>query len=107
MLYEVITTHQGFGSPGDSGADAGFLTNNQRSWHPVIAATGRDGVTRDDGRGDISSNWVPPFDDAVGSQTMYCTDCHGSGTAPGTVVPDGGDNGRPWGPSGPTSCPPS
>ncbi|MEW8194937.1 MAG: hypothetical protein AB2793_14585, partial [Candidatus Thiodiazotropha sp.] len=98
--FQAPVSHQGFGSPGDSGADIDFLSNNQRSWHPVIAATGRSGLQRNQGDEDISSNWVPPFDDAVGSQTMYCSDCHGSGTSPGTVVPDGGDNGRPWGPHG-------
>jgi hypothetical protein len=38
----------------------------------------------------------------LGVQTMYCSDCHGSDTAPsgpatGTVIPSGG---RPWGPHG-------
>ncbi|MEW8100086.1 MAG: multiheme c-type cytochrome [Candidatus Thiodiazotropha endolucinida] len=98
--FQAPVAHQGFGSPGDSGADFDYLSNNQRSWHPVIAATGRDGLQRNQGDEDISSNWVPPFDDEVGGQTMYCSDCHGSGTAPGTVVPDGGANGRPWGPHG-------
>ena len=28
---------------------------------------------------------------------MYCSDCHGSNTAPGIVVPDAG---KPWGPHG-------
>jgi len=31
---------------------------------------------------------------------MYCSDCHGSDTAAGTVVPNGGENGDPWGPHG-------
>jgi hypothetical protein len=31
---------------------------------------------------------------------MYCSDCHGSETATGTVVPTGGENGRTWGPHG-------
>lgn len=31
---------------------------------------------------------------------MYCSDCHGSNTANGTVVPNGGTNGSPWGPHG-------
>jgi hypothetical protein len=33
----------------------------------------------------------------IGSQTMYCSDCHGRNTANGTAVPPG--NG-PWGPHG-------
>ena len=96
-------THQGFGSPGDSGAGGAFLINNQRSWHPVIGPTGRDGNGRNQsGGGSIAGNWVPPFDQFVGDQTMYCSDCHGSATAAGTVVPIGGENGNPWGPHGST-----
>lgn len=34
---------------------------------------------------------------------MYCSDCHGSSTAADTVVPDGGENGQPWGPHGSTN----
>lgn len=98
--FQAPLHHQGQVSPGDSGAGSAFLLNNHRSWHPVVAATGRDGIVRNQGRGDISGNWTPPFDQAVGSQTMYCSDCHGSATAPATVVPDGGENGRPWGPHG-------
>ncbi|MCU7856099.1 MAG: hypothetical protein KZQ79_10485, partial [Candidatus Thiodiazotropha sp. (ex Lucinoma borealis)] len=98
--FQSPVLHQGMSSPGDSGAGSAFLLNNQRSWHPVVAPTGRDGLLRNQDKEDISDNWVPPFDDAVGSQTMYCSDCHGSGTTFGTVVPDGGENGRPWGPHG-------
>ncbi|MCB1849739.1 MAG: hypothetical protein KDI83_02960 [Gammaproteobacteria bacterium] len=98
--FQAPFSHQGNGSPGTSGAGAGFLSNNQRSWHPVMQPTGRTGSLRNQGNGDISDNWIAPFDDAVGNQTMYCSDCHGSGTAPGTVVPDGGEHGRPWGPHG-------
>jgi hypothetical protein len=98
--FQSPETHQGLSSPGDSGAGGAYLSNNQRSWHPVIASTGRDGFLRNNGKDDISGNWVAPFDSAVGTQTMYCSDCHGSGTATGTVVPDGGENGRPWGPHG-------
>jgi len=72
-------------------------TNNHRSWHPVMAETGRDAVTR--GNMD-ASNFTAPFDAAVGSQTMYCSDCHGSETGNETVEPTGGENGNPWGPHG-------
>jgi hypothetical protein len=35
---------------------------------------------------------------------MYCTDCHGTSTANGTVVPGGSQpNGNPWGPHGSTN----
>ena len=33
----------------------------------------------------------------IGSQTMYCSDCHGAATANATVEPSGSD---PWGPHG-------
>lgn len=99
----------------DGGANGGntsaYNTNNHRSWHPVMRATGRTLAKRA-----ISGNspWYRPWSGNVGTQTMYCTDCHGSGTtgtgktyndgnAPagrGTVVPDGGANGSPWGPHG-------
>ena len=36
----------------------------------------------------------------MGNQTMYCSDCHGSNTSTNTVVPDGGENGKAWGPHG-------
>ncbi len=98
--FQSPVSHQGMSSPGDSGADSAYTTNNQRSWHPVMRSTGRDGLLRNQGDSDISGNWVAPFDGSVGSQTMYCSDCHGSGTASGTVVPDGGEDGKPWGPHG-------
>jgi hypothetical protein len=41
-----------------------------------------------------------PWSNAVGSQTMYCSDCHGSNTADNSVIPPGGENGTPWGPHG-------
>ena len=98
--FQAPVTHRGEGTKPNPGAGSGFLTQNHRSWHPVIDQTGRDGVTRNDGRDSIASNWVAPFDNAVGSQTMYCSDCHGSATSGATVVPDGGEDGKPWGPHG-------
>lgn len=100
--FQAPLTHQGEGSKPNPGAGSGFLTNNHRSWHPVVGATGRTGNVRNDGDGSIAGNWEPPFDRGVGVQTMYCSDCHGSATAPGTVVPNGGENGSPWGPHGST-----
>lgn len=98
--FQSPLSHQGEGTKPNSGAGSSFGGNNHRSWHPVMSRTGRDGVTRNDGRGSIAGNWEPPFDRGVGSQTMYCSDCHGSATAGATVVPDGGENGNPWGPHG-------
>ena len=77
---------------GDQGAPGG----NHRSWHPVIEATGRDAGTRN--MSASTNMFLAPWDGAnIGTQTMYCSDCHGSNTANGTVVPTGDD---PWGPHG-------
>ena len=103
MYKRQPLAHRGQVSAADSGAGPGFGTNNHRSWHPVMGATGRDPCLRTDGRDDISNNWLSPFNVGVGTQTMLCSDCHGSDTAPGTVVPDGGENGNPWGPHGSTN----
>jgi hypothetical protein len=42
--------------------------------------------------------WRSPWNASadVGTQTMYCSDCHGTSTAASTVVPTAG----PWGPHG-------
>jgi hypothetical protein len=75
-------------------------TNNHRSWHPVMRQTGRTAAERQAN----ADNWLPPFNAAVGTQTMYCSDCHGSNTNLGTVVPgDGSENSSPWGPHGSTN----
>ena len=96
MEYQSPLAHAGEGTAANSGADPRFATNNHRAWHPVMASTGRTpGI-----RVANANNWVAPFNLAVGTQTMYCTDCHGSSTATGTVVPNGGENGSPWGPHG-------
>ncbi|WP_448191381.1 hypothetical protein [Azospirillum sp. sgz301742] len=81
----------------------GGVNNNHRSWHPVMAPTGRDPGTR--GNTGMNVNWLGPFSKAVGTQTMYCSDCHGSNVpTAGTVTPDGNsasnENGNPWGPHG-------
>lgn len=81
---------------GNTGAGSAF-PGNHRSWHPVIGPTGRSlalrGIT-------AASPWLAPWTNDVGTQTMYCSDCHGSDTAPGTVVPSGSN---PWGPHGSTN----
>lgn len=79
---------------GDTGEPGG----NHRSWHPVIAPTGRTTGIRQADR----TNWLSPWnsDEFIGQQTMYCSDCHGSETAAGTIVPAGGEDGRSWGPHG-------
>jgi hypothetical protein len=64
-----------------------------RSWHPVMAPTGRTLAVRNMGAGAFLAPWA----NDVGTQTMYCSACHGSNTAQTTVVPTGD---RPWGPHG-------
>ena len=110
MEFQAPASHMGTPlSTIDSGASSNYSTNNYRSWHPVMAATGRTVVLR----GNASPNlWRAPWNgsdidggstivSAVGTQTMYCSDCHGSQTnlADG-VVPVGGENGNSWGPHG-------
>ena len=96
--YNSPDSHKGETSLGaDGGADPAYNTNNHRGWHPVMNDTGRTPAVRNAD----ASNWLTPFDNAVGTQTMYCTDCHGSNTDPGTVDPDPGqENGAVWGPHG-------
>jgi hypothetical protein len=73
--------------------DQGQLALNHRSWHPVMAPTGRTLTIRGMGNGAFLAPWA----NDVGTQTMYCSDCHGTNTTQGSVVPTGG---RPWGPHG-------
>ncbi len=83
--------------PGDKGEPGG----NHRSWHPVIDNTGRTLAERGGASANLFlSPWNGGGGSYIGNLTMYCTDCHGSGTAPGTVVPSGGPDGDPWGPHG-------
>jgi hypothetical protein len=49
--------------------------------------------------------WRAPFHNAIGTQTMYCSDCHGSNVTSATsVIPDNTvpatGAGNPWGPHG-------
>ncbi len=100
MEIQAPIGHTGEGtSTSASGSAAAYANNNHRSWHPVMAKTGRtlaERVSAD------ATNWLAPWNNAadIGNQTMYCSDCHGSDTAAGTVVPNGGENGQPWGPHG-------
>ncbi|NOY62343.1 MAG: cytochrome c3 family protein [Gammaproteobacteria bacterium] len=91
-----LTPSGAFQGPDGGGNMVDYMTNNHRSWHPVLRETGRTPAVR----GADAENWTPPFNAAVGTQTMYCTDCHGSNTPPGTAVPVGGENGFVWGPHG-------
>ncbi len=75
-------------------ADVGETSAIHSSGHPVITATSRFTSTR----GNMNAtNFKTPWSTAVGSQTMYCTDCHGSETAMGTSEPT---TPNPWGPHG-------
>ncbi|MDP2369642.1 cytochrome c3 family protein [Rhodoferax sp.] len=87
------------GNNGGTGT-AASNNNNHRSWHPVMAPTGR--TTR-------AGAWLAPWNNTgtggklgrLGVQTMYCSDCHGSSTGTtASVIPTGGDNGAAWGPHG-------
>ena len=79
----------------DGGAvDANANGKNHRSWHPVMAATGRTATKRSI---TATSAFKLPWSNAVGTQTMYCSDCHGSSTAAGTAIPN---TGNAWGPHG-------
>jgi Doubled CXXCH motif (Paired_CXXCH_1) len=93
MEFQAPLTHRGEVTSTDSGAGSGFSTNNHRSWHPVIDATGRSAATRQMS----AAAFVVPWNAAIGTQSMYCSDCHGRSTAANTVVPP---TGRPWGPHG-------
>jgi cytochrome c553 len=76
--------------------DRGEPGGNHRSWHPVIESTGRSAADR---TMTASPNmFLPPWNGAnIGSQTMYCSDCHGRNTPTGTVEPPAD---TPWGPHG-------
>jgi Doubled CXXCH motif (Paired_CXXCH_1) len=90
--FQAPAGHQGDVTGLNSGAGSNYGANNRRSWHPVIGATGRTIVT--------AATLRLPWSNAIGTQTMYCSDCHGSNTADTTVIPTGGENGTPWGPHG-------
>jgi hypothetical protein len=80
---------------GDQGEPGG----NHRSWHPVIDNTGRSAADRN--MSASTNMFLAPWNGAnIGTQTMYCSDCHGTETIPGTAVPSGTN---PWGPHGSTN----
>lgn len=110
MEFQAPAGHKRAVSTTDSGAFKGtppgrsytvdFQARNHRSWHPVMDNTGRTLSERGIASG---TPWLSPWSNVtgqpenIGTQTMYCSDCHGSNTASGTVVPDAG---KPWGPHG-------
>ena len=113
MEFQAPVSHQGApASTLDSGAT--LSTNNYRSWHPVMDATGRTVAVR----GGVAANlWRAPWNGsdtdtgstivaAVGTQTMYCSDCHGSDNSVTYTTdavgsdPEGGEDGKSWGPHG-------
>ena len=95
--FQAPIAHRGATTTSDSGAGSAYSSNNHRSWHPVMDVTGRTPAIRNISLG---NPWLRPWSNAVGTQTMYCSDCHGGDTAPNTVIPNGGENGEPWGPHG-------
>jgi hypothetical protein len=101
MEFQPPATHKGEVTTTNSGAASAYTTNNHRSWHPVIDGTGRTLAIRQMTNATATTAWRAPWNATadVGSQTMYCTDCHGSNTAADTVVPATG----PWGPHGSTN----
>jgi len=100
--FQAPLTHQGtVNSRGtEAGAAPAYNNNNHRSWHPVMNTTGRTAAAR----GGNTGPWRTPWSNAVGTQTMYCSDCHGTDTGATTVMPNGNTNtnedGNPWGPHG-------
>jgi hypothetical protein len=102
--FQAPVLHKGQVTRTDSGAGSAFSNNNHRSWHPVMDDTGRSAAVRNMSA-TASNMFLSPWNGAsIGAQTMYCSDCHGSNTAVGTVVPPGGENGNPWGPHGSTNA---
>ncbi len=87
-------------SVGNAGGSVGYNANNHRSWHPVMRSTGRDAGSRDL---NADNAFRLPFRN-VGTQTMYCSDCHGSNTGGTTAIPAGTNQsageGSAWGPHG-------
>jgi len=77
--------------------DRGEPGGNHRSWHPVMDSTGRTASVRSMSSSATNMFLSPWNGSSIGTQTMYCTDCHGSNTATGTAIPSGSN---PWGPHG-------
>ncbi len=114
MEFQAPAAHKGTPvSTTDSGAASAYSTNNYRSWHPVMDNTGRTSMLpgtanpntwRSPWNGsDVDSPTATTLVNAIGNQTMLCSDCHGSANNPFEgVVPLGGENGKSWGPHGST-----
>jgi hypothetical protein len=112
MEFQPPIGHKGEVSTLDSGAFSGtppgqtytvnYRTNNHRGWHPVVDNTGRTLAIRGMTDGNSTNAWRAPWNAAanVGSQTMYCTDCHGNNTAADSAAPS---SPNPWGPHGSTN----
>lgn len=100
MEFQAPLSHQGEFTSANTGAGSNFSLNNHRSWHPVLDMTGRSAAARV--MSSSTNLFMNPWDGAnIGTQTMYCSDCHGSDTGSGgDAVPIGGDDGNPWGPHG-------
>jgi len=96
MEFQAPSTHadEPLSVGTDGGASTSFDTDNHRSWHPVMRATGRTTTERDM----AATNFVDPWDNAVGTQTMYCSDCHGADN--GATRNSEPPTGVPWGPHG-------
>ncbi len=98
MEFQGPTSHKGEPNNAiNSGASTIYDNSsnyNHRSWHPVIEETGRTPAARG---GLPTSNWLSPWSRGIGTQTMLCSDCHGSATANSTVEPSANN---PWGPHG-------
>lgn len=94
--FQPASGHEGDSNGKNLGteAGAGYNNNNHRSWHPVMAPTGRTAPLR---TVTADNAFKAPWNNSVGTQTMYCTDCHGSATTGNTVIPN---STNPWGPHG-------
>ena len=78
------SAHRGEATTTDSGAGSNYSTNNHRSWHPVMDADRPH--ARDPQHRRSTARWRPPWRNAVGTQTMYCSDCHGANATSATSV---------------------
>jgi predicted CXXCH cytochrome family protein len=98
MEFQAPLGHKGEATTFDGGAASAFSANNHRGWHPVIDNTARSHAVR----GTTAASFLAPWNGAadVGTQTMYCSDCHGGTSAGDTVSPPAG---KPWGPHGSTN----
>lgn len=114
--FQAPASHQGeninkgneAGSSDCTSLPCRFDTRNHRSWHPVMGPTNRTlaarGITG-------TTPWRAIWNNQVGNNTMYCSDCHGSNvTSTTNVRPNGNgtdaaptEDGSPWGPHGSTN----